>query len=74
MDNVKSHLISLTDPSEEEGNQPLELAAGRCPSGGGGGGRGPRGGRGRGINFRSVLDELEKLSNGMFLSLKEVTR
>jgi hypothetical protein len=63
METAPQKLI-LDVPLEERADQPLEMASGRCPS---------RGGRGGG-KWGRVIAEIENLTSGMFLSLKEVTR
>jgi hypothetical protein len=66
---VNPQKLVFDAPFEEQTDQPLEMASGRCPARDGGRGRGDRGGR-----WASVIAEIENLTNGMFLSLKEVTR
>lgn len=63
---TNSQKLTLDIPSEDQADQPLEMASGRCPSSGG---RGRGGGK-----WSRVITEIEKLTDGMFLSLKEVTR
>ena len=61
MDDVTTRSVSQTVSAEDQGNE-LLMRSGRCPGGG------------RGRTWARIITEIEKLSDGMFLSLKEVTR